>query len=143
MIDAAEMTPERVTSTGPPKGGWTALIDDICEGRWINPNTGAPAPRPPFDALVIDENLDGGEAELVSRLNPSGALAVVADEATWDAMGGRVAAALAARFSPLREVVLKGRPHADMAEAARLKDRLEGVGLHAFVDIQGANLTSS
>ncbi|MEM8755942.1 MAG: hypothetical protein AAGF90_23570, partial [Pseudomonadota bacterium] len=92
-------------SATPPPGGWTALIDEICEGRWINPKTGAAAPRPPFDAMRIEESLEGAEADLVADLKPEGEIAVVADEDTWDAMGGRIAAALSKRFGGAREVV--------------------------------------
>ena len=125
--------PAIATAATPPPGGWTALIDDLCEGRWLNPRTGEPAPRPPFDALVIDENLDGAEADLVARLQPQGEIAVVADAATWDAMGGRVARALAPRFGPVREVILPGSPHADLGEAARLAERLDGAGFAVAV----------
>lgn len=130
MVEAMERKRARAT---PPPGGWTALIDEICEGRWINPRTGEAAPRPPFDALRIEESLDGAEADLIADLNPEGEIAVVADEATWAAMGERVAKAVAGRFGGVREVVLSGAPHADMGEAAALQDRLDGAGFAVAV----------
>jgi glycerol-1-phosphate dehydrogenase [NAD(P)+] len=100
--------------------GWTALIDDIVAGRWINPETGE-AVRSPCQSIVIRESLDGGEAELVRACGLAGRLAVVADAATYAALGARVARAL----EPVATVVLD-HPHADMATAEVLRARLEG-----------------
>ncbi|MGF1553325.1 MAG: iron-containing alcohol dehydrogenase [Paracoccaceae bacterium] len=109
-----------------PAGGWTALIEEIAEGRWISPKTGRASPPAATRAIVIEESLDGREADLLAGLGVEGALAVVADEATWEAMGRRVSPALAAAGRPAREVVIGGHPHADMAEAEALAARLDG-----------------
>lgn len=109
---------------GPPQGGWTALIDEVCAGTWINPLTGAPAPAAPYDSIVIAETLDGAEADLVAPLGLGERIAVVADADTWAAMGARVARALAAVATV--EPVLLDHPHADLAQAAALKARLAG-----------------
>ena len=106
-----------------PEGGWTALIDDIVGGRWTNPETGALA-RVPYESIVIEETLDGAEADLVSGLRLGERFTIVADEATWDAMGARVAAALK-RLGPVDSVILD-HPHADMATAALLEEKLSG-----------------
>lgn len=104
-----------------PLGGWTEGIDGIVEGRWTHPLTGERMPRAPFERVVIEESLDGAEADLVAGLGLTGSRVVVADRDTWDAMGGRVARALRAEG----EVVLE-RPHADVRELASLAPRLQG-----------------
>lgn len=100
---------------------WTALIDDMVAGRWINPETGAPGTLP-YDAIVIEERLDGREADLVAGLRFTGRLALVCDETTYDVMGGRVAAALRGLGSV--DIVVLERPHADEAHVAALRDRV-------------------
>jgi glycerol-1-phosphate dehydrogenase [NAD(P)+] len=105
-----------------PEGGWTALIDDIIAGRWTDPATGR-AIDIPYDNVVIAETLEGREAELVEGLGLPGRLAVVADTATYEAMGRRVVTALKAR-NP--DIILLDHPHADMAGIATVRERLKG-----------------
>ena len=50
-----------------PAGGWNALIDDIVAGRWTNPETGKLA-TVPYESIVIEESLDGAEADLIADL---------------------------------------------------------------------------
>ncbi len=107
-----------------PGGGWTTLIDDIVAGRWTNPETGLPA-TVPYERIVFDASLDGREADLIRSVRLGSTLAVVCDAATFEAMGRRVAVA-AATLGPVRTVVLDD-PHADLATAEALKDRLAGV----------------
>jgi glycerol-1-phosphate dehydrogenase [NAD(P)+] len=104
-----------------PSGGWTALIDDIVAGRWANPESGEPV-RVPYESIVFAESLEGREAELVRSLRLEGPFAVVADAATHDALGARVARAL----RPLGSIdtVVLDHPHADMATVAALKGKL-------------------
>jgi glycerol-1-phosphate dehydrogenase [NAD(P)+] len=104
-----------------PAGGWTALIDDIVAGRWTNPETGEKA-TVPYESIVFAESLEGREAELVQSLRLEGPFAVVADAATHDALGARVARALRG-LGPVDTVVLD-HPHADMANVAALKEKL-------------------
>jgi glycerol-1-phosphate dehydrogenase [NAD(P)+] len=124
MMDATTTSRD---AAGAPAGGWTALIDDVRLGRWIDPTTGAPSPRAATREIVIAETLEGREADLVAALGVDGPLAVVADPDTWDALGSRVAGALSAVGRAPREVILPRRPHADMATAEDLEDRLQGV----------------
>jgi glycerol-1-phosphate dehydrogenase [NAD(P)+] len=110
-----------------PQEGWTGLIDDMVAGRWTNPETGQLA-TVPYESIVIRDTLEGGEADLVAALGLGTRFTVVADQATWDAMGGRVAHALRV-LGPVDSVVLD-HPHADMRHVALLRDRLaeaEGV----------------
>ena len=115
--------PPKEADASVPKGGWTALIDDIVAGRWVDPSTGKPAPVP-YGAIVIRESLEGAEADLVRPHGLGDRLAVVADAATWEAMGRRVAGALKALGGV--ETVILDHPHADLGTAAALKERLAG-----------------
>ncbi len=107
---------------GAPAGGWTSLIDDILSGTWVNPETGRTA-EVPYERIVIADSLDGREAELVQSLKLGRRLAVVADEATFDALGARVAEAVAT-LGPTETIILD-HPHADMAAVRALSERLK------------------
>src|SRR5688500_19112779 len=72
---------------------WTSLIDDMVEGRWTNPETGKPG-AVPYKMVVIEERLDGADADLVSKLGFRGSIADVTVESTLDGRGARVAAVL-------------------------------------------------
>ena len=106
-----------------PKQNWTALIDDLVAGRWTNPVSGARV-KVPYDSIVIEDSIEGREAELVASLKLGHRLALVADQATYDAMGARVAEALR-ELGPIETIVLD-RPHADMAEVRSLTEKLRG-----------------
>ncbi len=95
---------------------WTSQIDDMVAGRWINPETAQPATLP-YRSIVIDEDLRGREADLVAGLRLDGAVGVVCDAATHQAMGERVARALGAA------AVILDHPHADEAAVADLRDQ--------------------
>lgn len=112
-------------SAGPetPEGGWTHLIDEIVEGKWRNPDTGRTADVP-YESIVFAPSLEGREADLVAALRLGSRFVVVADAATYAALGARVAKALAA-LGPVRVEVLD-HPHADMATVARLREKLRG-----------------
>ncbi|MER8377021.1 sn-glycerol-1-phosphate dehydrogenase [Mesorhizobium sp. M1338] len=106
-----------------PEGGWNALIDDVVGGRWVNPESGKRAVAP-YESIVIAESLEGREAELVADLALGGSHTVVADHATWEAMGARVAGALE-KLGPVKTILLD-HPHADMANVAQLTEKLNG-----------------
>jgi glycerol-1-phosphate dehydrogenase [NAD(P)+] len=110
-------------------GRWTALIDEMVEGRWINPETGKPG-TVPYEKVVIDDRLDGREADLVTGLGFKGRIAVVCDENTHDVMGARVAQALkAAHNSGIAsvETIVLNHPHADEKNLAELRDKTRHV----------------
>lgn len=104
-----------------PEGGWTGLIEEIRRGDWVEPESGARVRPAPFDLIEIADTLDGAEDELTARLGMTGNRVVVADAATWDAMGARVRANLGDAAS-----VVLNAPHADLATAAVLADKLRG-----------------
>ncbi|TIP75647.1 MAG: sn-glycerol-1-phosphate dehydrogenase [Mesorhizobium sp.] len=107
--------------TNPAAGSWTALIDDILDGHWTNPETGKKAVVP-YDRIVIEESLEGRAADLVSELDLGERFTVVADPATYDALGERVARELKT-LGPV-DVVILDHPHADMANVESLAVKL-------------------
>ena len=74
-------------------------------------------------AVVIEESLDGGEAELVAALEVGTRLAVIGDANTFTALGDRVVRALASRFT-VQPIVLDA-PRADARTVARLLAAIE------------------
>jgi glycerol-1-phosphate dehydrogenase [NAD(P)+] len=109
-------------------GRWTALIDEMVAGRWINPETGKPG-TVPYESVVIAESLKGREADLVTGLGIKGRVAVVCDENTRSVMGDRVAAALkAAHNAGIAgvEVIELHHPHADEENLAKLREKSQG-----------------
>ncbi|EAU39692.1 putative glycerol 1-phosphate dehydrogenase protein (L-arabinose utilization protein) protein [Fulvimarina pelagi HTCC2506] len=96
------------------------MIDDIIDGKWKHPDTGKAADVD-YDRVVIDESLDGREAELVAAMNLGERVAIVADEATYAALGERVENAIA-RLKP--DLIVLDHPHADVKALDDLADRL-------------------
>jgi len=98
-------------------------VAQLVAGDYVDPDTGervAAAAR----AVVIEDSLDGAEAELVAALDLGRRLAIVADEDTFAALGRRVERALASRFV-VQRLVLDRAPHADAATLARLTTCLD------------------
>ena len=95
----------------------------LLAGQYPDPQTGerlCAAAR----SVVIEDSLDGREAELVAALELGPRLAMVADDDTFAALGRRVERALAARFT-VQRIVLGRAPHADTATIARLVASLD------------------
>lgn len=111
-----------MTHTASPRQ-WTLLIDDIVAGRWTNPETGELA-KVPYESIVFAENLEGREAELVRAMRLGSSHVIVADEATYAAMGRRIERAVS-KLGAVRSVVLK-HPHADLANVEGLKQAIAG-----------------
>lgn len=107
-----------------PENGWMQHIDEVYLGRWVNPMTGEPAPRAPVQRIEIADTIDGQEAELAKSVGIGGKVALVSDPDTWDALGSRVAKALTRSGLRLEEVLLEKRPHATIAAAESLAERL-------------------
>jgi glycerol-1-phosphate dehydrogenase [NAD(P)+] len=98
-----------------------SLIEDLIAGRWREPATGRPV-RIGIRAIVLEGSLDGGETELIAPLALGRRLAVVSDRNTFDALGRRVARALA-RIATVDDVVLDA-PRADLATVDELRVRM-------------------
>jgi glycerol-1-phosphate dehydrogenase [NAD(P)+] len=96
------------------------LIEDLVAGRWRDPTTGRPV-RIQTRAIVIERSLEGGEAGLIAPLALGPRLAVVSDRNTYEALGARVARALAA-IAAVDSVVLDA-PRADLATVDELRAR--------------------
>ena len=69
---------------------WNELISDVVAGRWKDETTGKTA-TVPFEVIRIEDDLDGGEADMLAPLNLGKRIAVVSDVNTHEAMGRRVA----------------------------------------------------
>ena len=96
------------------------LIEELIAGRWRDPATGRGVPIA-TRAVVIERSLDGDEAELLAPLALGRRLAVVGDRNTYDALGDRVARALA-KTATIDSVVLDA-PAADLATVEELRAR--------------------
>lgn len=108
-------------SAGGENGHWTALIDDIVAGDFFDAEAGKKV-TVPYEAIVFRESLDGAEDALIADLNLGEKLAVVTDQNTYDALGGRVARAVASVGA--NDTIVLDAPHADMATAADLAGKL-------------------
>lgn len=117
---------------------WNELISDVVAGRWKDPTTGKAA-SVPFETIRIEEDLDGGEADVLAPLNLGKRIAVVSDVNTQEAMGRRVAKHLKA-LGTVDELVLPGHIHCDeptiamVQEKTRHADAVIAVGSGALSD---------
>ncbi|MDX6752360.1 iron-containing alcohol dehydrogenase [Geminicoccaceae bacterium 1502E] len=115
--------------------GGGQVLEALGQGRWIDPATRRPV-RLPLPRLTLEPSLAGAEAELVAGAGLAGAITVVCDENTVEAMGRRVAAAL-----PGSDTLVLERPHADIATAdaligrTRHADALVAVGSGTINDL--------
>lgn len=101
-------------------------IDEILKGKLVYPEPegdGKPL-SVPTKSVVIEDTLDGMEADLVSDLGFGKKLTVVYDRNTKEALGGRVERALDS-IAEVISVELPGRPHADMETAEKLAKETE------------------
>ncbi len=117
---------------------WNELISDVVAGRWKDPTTGKAA-SVPFETIRIEEDLDGGEADMLAPLNLGKRIAVVSDVNTQEAMGRRVAKHLKA-LGTVDELVLPAHIHCDeptiamVKEKTRYADAVVAVGSGALSD---------
>jgi glycerol-1-phosphate dehydrogenase [NAD(P)+] len=96
-----------------------ALLQRLIEGRLRDPESGETV-TVPTRRVVIAPSLRGEEAALVAALGLGSRLALIADPATWQAMGARISGALAAQFT-VAPVILPDRSHADMETVQRIR----------------------
>lgn len=101
---------------------WTALIDEVTAGRWIDPDTGKPADVP-FKTIVIHDTLAQDAAGLLARTMPAESYGVVCDENTVDVMG----AAVAAQIGPKARLIVLNHPHADAQTVRALQAETRGI----------------
>jgi len=82
----------------------TGILRDVVNGDWVEPGTGKQYDIAIKD-IVIQESLEGAEAELVASLHKGQSITVVSDPFTHDALGHRVYNALAADGQKVTEYV--------------------------------------
>lgn len=117
---------------------WNSLIREVVSGKWKDPATNQPA-SVPFEVIRIEEDLDGGEADVVAPLKLGRRLAVVSDVNTHEAMGRRVARHLKG-LAAIDEIVLPGSLECDeptvalVQEKSRHADALIAVGSGVLSD---------
>lgn len=100
------------------------LLRRLLEGRLRDPERGALL-SVPTKSIAIENSLRGREAALLVPLELGRRLAVVADPTTWDVLGKRVAAGLAALWL-VDSVILPDRPHADIETVELVRARTAG-----------------
>lgn len=109
-------------------------IAQLVAGVWPDPDADGAAPLDVgVRSVVIDDSLDGREADLIGDLDLGHRLAVVSDPDTHEALGARVERALGAAFQVDR-VVLPRHPHPDEDTVVRLEAALPA-GTDALVAI--------
>ena len=96
------------------------LLRAILRGEWVDPESGRPLVCP-IRAIRITKSLDGGEDDCIAGLGLGPRIAVVADGATWSALGRRVARNLSAAAA-IDAVVLR-EPHGDADTVAVVLER--------------------
>jgi glycerol-1-phosphate dehydrogenase [NAD(P)+] len=118
---------------------WNALIRDVVAGEWRDPETGNKAVMP-FETIRIEEDLEGGGADMVAPMKLGRRLAVVSDVNTHEAMGRRVAKDLRA-LGTIDEIIMPGDTHCDeptialMQHKTRHADGLVVVGSGSLSDV--------
>jgi glycerol-1-phosphate dehydrogenase [NAD(P)+] len=118
---------------------WNALIRDVIAGEWRDPETGKAAIMP-FETIRIEEDLEGGAADMAAPLKIGRRLAVVSDSNTHQSMGKRVAKELKA-LGTIDEIVMPSNTHCDeptiaaMQEKSRHADGLVVVGSGSLSDV--------
>lgn len=98
---------------------WNSLIREVIAGDWKDPATGKAA-KVPFEAIRIEDSLDGGAADLCAPLKLGKRIAVVSDSNTVEAMGRRVAKEMRGLAS-VDEVVFPGDTVCDEKTIARMQ----------------------
>lgn len=106
-----------------PAGDPGDPLAQLLAGQYLDPETGEQLGAS-ARSVVIEDSLEGREAELVAALDLGHHLALVADDDTYAALGRRVERALASRFA-VQRVVLGHAPHADAATVERLVASLD------------------
>ena len=100
------------------------LLRRLLEGRLADPECGEPL-SVPTKSIAIENSLRGREAALLSPLELGRRLAVVGDPTTWEVLGKRVAAGLAALWM-VDPLILPDRPHADIETVEQVRARTAG-----------------
>ena len=115
------------------------VLSLLLEKKYLDRQTGALVGAPTRH-LVIEDSLDGAEAELVGRLGFGKRVTLVSDATTYEVLGRRVHAALSGYYD-LDSLVLPAGVHPDDSAAARLSsatvaaDALIAIGSGSINDL--------
>jgi glycerol-1-phosphate dehydrogenase [NAD(P)+] len=112
-------------------------IAQLLAGQYPDPETGELL-RAESRTVVIEDTLDGSEAELLTGLGFGKRLAVISDANTFAALGERVERAIAGTFT-VQRIVLDGAFDADIETIARLAAAIEP-GTDAVVAVGSGTL---
>lgn len=112
-------------------------IVSLLKGDYLDPQTGEKL-GVSLKSVVIEESLEGREADLVADLGFGRKIAVVCDPETLEAMGARVERALSSRFD-VQRVLLPSHPHPDEDTLERLLATLNP-GLDAIVAVGSGSI---
>lgn len=99
-------------------GRWNALIENVTDGSWLNPDTGT-AVTVPFHHINIGDGFADHARDMLGAVMPEDAYGVVCDAATADVMGSRIAANIGSKA----QLIVLDHPHADEGEVRRLQER--------------------
>ena len=109
----------------------------LLKGEFKDPANGQ-SPPVFVKSVVIENRLDGSEAELVAALGFGKRVAVVSDPDTFKALGSRIEKALASRFE-VQSVVLDAHPHPDEETLRKLEAAL-GSKLDAVIAVGSGSI---
>ncbi|AMY71990.1 sn-glycerol-1-phosphate dehydrogenase [Frigidibacter mobilis] len=97
-------------------GGWNALIRDVTEGIWRDPDTGSLV-TVPFKHIHIGDGLAEHAPEALAQVMPAGSYGVVCDAATTEVMGAEIVR----RLGTKARLVVLDHPHADEGQVRALQ----------------------
>ncbi len=100
---------------------WNSLIREVIAGEWRDPETGKAAEMP-FETIRLEEDLEGGGADMVGPLKLGKRLAVISDHNTHEAMGKRIAKELKA-LGTVDEIIMPSDTHCDEPTIALMQDK--------------------
>ena len=128
-MDKQDSTAAPENASGPIEEGGHPLPHDLTEGpllravlrgAWVDAGSGRPLVSP-IRSVRISPSLDGAEGDCLAPLGLGTRLAVVADGATWSALGRRVARAL--RVGAAVDAIVLKEPHPDAATVSEILER--------------------
>lgn len=105
------------------------VLQDMLDGELVHPGTQAPV-QLHVHQIVCAESLQGRETELLYAYAEGKNVALVCDEATYDALGRRIEQALEALSRTTTLIGLAKRPKADQATVKRICKAAAGCDLY-------------
>ncbi|AVW92129.1 sn-glycerol-1-phosphate dehydrogenase [Celeribacter baekdonensis] len=116
--------------------GWNALITEVTQGNWRDPDTGL-AVDVPFNNINIGDGFADAAHDMVNAVMPAQSYAVVCDADTAEVMGADVARNMQGKA----EIFVLDHPHADEGQVRDLQkltrnhDALIAVGSGTINDL--------